>query len=182
MSNINPNLKKVKKIIFVALISMFVISCSKNSEQIEVAKNEVEKNLSEIEKKDINYTCLEMSDREAYNEIGEYHLKRREKAEREYDEFMKENELGKYRTISFEEMADYELESTLKMMKLGGSLLNEVTRHSNSYSEDLKILSKLKGNNTYYMILAVKVKPDTIIHDKIYLDNTNKIINSQYLK
>lgn len=64
----------MNKIIFVVLISMFVFSCSKKSDQIEV-----EKRLSEIEKKDINYTCIEMSDKESYNEIAEYHYKRLKK-------------------------------------------------------------------------------------------------------
>jgi hypothetical protein len=172
----------MKRVFLIAIISLVLFSCSKNNEQINIAKNEVEKNLSDIEKKDINYTCIEMSDREAYNEIAEYHKKRQEKAERKYDEFMKEYELGKYRITPLEEMETNELNIYLKWMDFGKSYLAEVNRHQNSYSEDINTLSKLKGKNTYYKILAVKVIPDTIIHDKIYLDNNNKIINTQYLK
>lgn len=159
-----------------------MFSCSKNSEQINVAKNEVEKRMSEIEKKGIDYNCIEMSDREAYNEIAEYHRKRQEKAQTECDNFMQENELGKYHTIPFEEMSDSKLTLTYKMMKLGQSICNEVSRHQNSYSKDLNILSKLKGKNTYYKIVAVKTTPDTIFYTKTYLDNNSKIVITQYLK
>ena len=58
------------RIIYLSKAILTVLfSCAKNSEQINVAKNEVEKNVSEVEKKGINYTCNEMSDREAYSEI-----------------------------------------------------------------------------------------------------------------
>ncbi len=159
-----------------------MFSCSKNSEQINITKSEIEKRMSDIEKKDIKYTCIEMSDREAYNEILKYHQKRQNKAQTEYDNFMKEKELNQYRTIPLEEMEIYELKIYNRWMEFSNSYLREVTRHQNSCSEDLKELSKLKGENQYYKIVAVKTSPDTILHTKTYLDNNNKIINNQYLK
>lgn len=172
----------MKRTFLVTVISIILFSCSKNSKQINVTKNEVEKNLSEIEKKDINYTCVEMSDREAYNEIAEYHKKRQEKAETEYDEFMKKYELGKYRITPLEAMETFQLEYTLKMMKFGETYLADVSQCQNLYGKDINTLSKLKGKNTYYKILAVKTSPDTVFYKKLYLDNNNKIINAQKLK
>jgi hypothetical protein len=172
----------MKKLLLL-VVSLFVLfSCSKNIEQITVVKNEVEKRLSEIEKKGIDYNCTELSDREAYNEIQKYNTKRYEKAEKKYNEFMLENKLGKYRITPLEEMEISKINYYLKMMQLGGSLLNEVTRHQKTLSDDLKKLSVLKGENTYYKILVVKATPDTLLFNKVYLDNNNKIINTQYLK
>jgi hypothetical protein len=172
----------MKKVLLGVAIGLFLFSCSKNREQITIAKNEVEKKLSDIEKKGIDYQCTEMSDREAYEEIAEYHMKRLEKAEKRYNNFIQENNLGKYRIIPLDEMDTSLLNSYLKMMKLAESLLNEVTRHQESYSEDINILKKLEGNNTYYKVVSVKATPDTIIFNKVYLDNNSKVIITQYLK
>ena len=172
----------MKKVYLITLVSIVLFSCSKNTEQIDITKSEIEKRMSDIEKKDIKYTCIEMSDREVYNEIAEYHKKRQEKAQAEYDNFMKEKELGQYRTIPLEEMETYELKIYLRWMELSKSYLSEVKRNQNSYSEDINILSKLKGKNTYYKIVAVKTSPDTILHTKTFLDNSNKVIITQYLK
>ena len=171
----------MKRIFLITIISLISFSCSKNNEQINIAKNEVEKNLSDIEKKDINYTCIEMSDREAYNEIAEYHKKRQEKAETEYDEFMKKYELGTYRITPLEDMETSKLKYTLKMMKFGESYLADVSQCQTLYGKDINALSKLNGKNTYYKILAVKMSPDTVFYKKLYLDNNNKIINAQML-
>ena len=70
----------MKKVYLLSLVSTVLFSCSKNSEQINIVKSEIEKRMSDVEKKDIKYTCIEMSDREAYNEIAEYDKKRLEKA------------------------------------------------------------------------------------------------------
>jgi hypothetical protein len=172
----------MKKIYLLIAMSIVILSCSKNSNQINVAKNEVEKYVSELERKSIKYTCIEMSDREAYNEIADYHKKRQEKAEKEYDEFMEKFELGKYRITPLEEMESYELENTVKLMKFGETYLADVSQSQNLYSKDINALSKLKGKNTYYKILAVKTTPDTVFYKKFYLDNNNKIINTQMLK
>ncbi len=123
-----------------------------------------------------------MSDREAYNEIAKYHKKRQEKAQMECDNFKKENELFEYKSVPLEEMSDSKLTSTLEKMKISASICDEITQHIISVNEDLETLSKLKGNNQYYKIVAVKTSPDTILHTKVYLDNNNKIINTQYLK
>jgi len=172
----------MKKLLVVSLLSMTLFSCSKNSEQINTAKKEVEKDLSEIEKKDINYTCTELSDREAYNEIENYHKKQLKKSESSYDEFNKKYNLGKYRTTPLEEMEVYELETYTKMMKLSNIYLDEISEDQDACSNDIKELSKLQGKNTYYKVMAIKTSPDNIIHKKIYLDNMNKIINKQDLK
>lgn len=172
----------MKKGCLLILVSVVLFSCSKNGEQINIVKSDIEKRMSDIEKKDIKYTCVEMSDREAYNEIAEYHKKRQERAQAEYDEFMQKYKLGKYRITPLEEMETYELNIYLKWMELSKSYLSDVTRHQNSYSEDINILSKLKGENKYYKIIAVKTSPDTILHTKTYLDNNNKIITTEYLK
>ena len=172
----------MKKVYLLSLVSTVLFSCSKNSEQINIVKSEIEKRMSDVEKKDIKYTCIEMSDREAYNEIAEYDKKRLEKAKSEEDEFSQKYKLGKYRIIPLEEMETYELKIYLRWMELSKSYLSEVTRNQNSYSEDINILSKLKGKNTYYKIVAVKTSPDTILHTKTFLDNSNKIIITQYLK
>jgi len=95
---------------------------------------------------------------------------------------MQKYKLGKYRITPLEEMETYELNIYLKWMELSKSYLSDVTRHQNSYSEDINILSKLKGENKYYKIIAVKTSPDTILHTKTYLDNNNKIITTEYLK
>ena len=175
-------MKKIVLGLFVLVLSISLFSCSKNSEQINVAKNEIEKKLSDIEKKDINYTCIEMSDREAYKEIENYHEKILEKSKKEYDEFEKKYELGKYQITPLEEMETYEIKNYLKMLEFDKSYLDEITENQNVYGNDIKELSKLKGENTYYKVLAVKTSPDTIIHKKIYLDNNNKIIINQNLK
>ncbi len=47
----------MKKNYLIFCLSMLMFSCSKNSEQIEIAKSEIEKRMSEIEKKDINPSC-----------------------------------------------------------------------------------------------------------------------------
>jgi len=65
----------MKKGCLLILVSVVLFSCSKNGEQINIVKSDIEKRMSDIEKKDIKYTCVEMSDREAYNEIAEYHKK-----------------------------------------------------------------------------------------------------------
>lgn len=165
------------------VVSLFVLfSCSKNSEQIIVVKNQVEKRLSEIEKKGIDYNCIEMSDREAYNEIANYNTKKYKKAEKEYDEFQLEYKLGKYRITPLEEMENSELNYYIKMMKFGNSDLDDITELLKICSYDTKKLSILKGENTYYKILVVKATPDTLLFNKVYLDNNNKIISTQYLK
>lgn len=172
----------MKRFLLVTIISITLFSCSKNREQITVAKNEAEKNLSEIEKKGIDYNCIEMSDREVYNEIDDYNRKRYDRAEKEYNEFMLENNLGKYRITPLEEMETSQINSYLKKMEISSTLLNEVSRRQKTYSDDLNKHSMLKGQNTYYKILIVKASPDTILFHKYYLDNNNKIINKQYIK
>jgi len=76
----------MKRVFLITIISIVLISCSKNSEQINIAKNEVEKNLSDIEKKDVNYTCIEISDKEAYNEILKYHQRKYDLAQSFYEQ------------------------------------------------------------------------------------------------
>jgi hypothetical protein len=75
----------MKKIYLLALVSIVLFSCSKNSEQIDISKSEIEKRMSDIEKKDIKYTCIEISDREAYSEILKYHQKKYDFAESYYE-------------------------------------------------------------------------------------------------
>ena len=179
---INQNLNKMKRIFLLLATSILLLSCSKNSEQINVAKNEVEKNFSEIEKKGIAYNCIEMSDREAYKEIIKYHQNESEKVHNSYEEFGQKHNLGKYRTAPVDEMENTELQSYLKMMNFMQTLSEEESKLLELASNDIKTLSTLKGNNTYYKISAVKTLPDTIFYKKIYLDNKNKIIITQYLK
>jgi hypothetical protein len=179
---INQNLNKMKKIYLLLATSILLLSCSKNSEQINAAKNEVEKTFSEIEKKGIDYNCIEMSDREAYKEIIKYHQNESEKVHNSYEEFGQKHNLGKYRTAPVDEMENTELQSYLKRMNFMQTLSEEESKLLQLASNDIKILSTLKGNNTYYKISAVKTSPDTIFYKKIYLDNNNKIIITQYLK
>jgi hypothetical protein len=179
---INQNLNKMKKIYLLLATSILLLSCSKNSEQINAAKNEVEKTFSEIEKKGIDYNCIEMSDREAYKEIIKYHQNESEKVHNSYEEFGQKHNLGKYRTAPVEEMENTELQSYLKRMNFMQTLSEEESKLLQLASNDIKTLSTLKGNNTYYKISAVKTSPDTIFYKKIYLDNNNKIIITQYLK
>jgi hypothetical protein len=179
---INQNLNKMKKIYLLLATSILLLSCSKNSEQINAAKNEVEKTFSEIEKKGIDYNCIEMSDREAYKEIIKYHQNESEKVHNSYEEFGQKHNLGKYRTAPVDEMENTELQSYLKRMNFMQTLSEEESKLLQLASNDIKTLSTLKGNNTYYKISAVKTSPDTIFYKKIYLDNNNKIIITQYLK
>jgi hypothetical protein len=177
---INQNLNKMKKIYLLLATSILLLSCSKNSEQINAAKNEVEKTFSE--KKGIDYNCIEMSDREAYKEIIKYHQNESEKVHNSYEEFGQKHNLGKYRTAPVDEMENTELQSYLKRMNFMQTLSEEESKLLQLASNDIKTLSTLKGNNTYYKISAVKTSPDTIFYKKIYLDNNNKIIITQYLK
>ena len=186
------------KKILITIISIVLFSCSKNSEQINIAKNEAEKNVSETEKKGINYTCIEMSDREAYNEIMKYHETEYDDAQNTYDELAQKynlglaskyfainwghDNLGKYRIRSLEEMSTSELDSYLKQMNILNTFLDDVTKYQELKGKDLKELAKLKGESTYYKIIAVKKNPDTIFYKKVFLDNNNKIINFQNLK
>lgn len=172
----------MKKIALVLALSMALFSCSKNSTQINIAKNEVEKNVSETEKKGINYTCIEMSDREAYNEIMKYHKTKYDDAQNTYDELAQKYNLGKYRISSYKEMNSLELDSYLKQMDILNTYLDDATKYQKLQGKDLKELAKLKGESTYYKILAVKKNPDTILYKKVFLDKNNKIINVQNLK
>jgi len=144
----------MKKIYLILGLSMLMFSCSKNSEQIDIAKSMIEKNVSDIEKKDIKYTCVEISDREAYNEIFKFHEKKYKRAMQNYDEHS----------------------------EVSNSYLNEASKFQKLQSEDQKELAKSKGEKTYFKITGIKTIPDTILHTKVYLDNNNKIINTQYLK
>jgi len=142
----------MKKVYLLTLISIVLLSCSKNTEQIDIAKSVIEKRMSDIEKKDIKYTCIEISDREAYNEIFKFHEKKYNSAKNNYDE---------YSNVAF---------------------LNEASKFLKLQSEDQKELAKSKGEKIYFKITGIKTIPDTILHTKVYLDNNNKIINTQYLK
>ncbi len=62
------------------------------------------------------------------------------------------------------------------------AFLNEASKFLKLQSEDQKELAKSKGEKIYFKITGIKTIPDTILHTKVYLDNNNKIINTQYLK
>jgi hypothetical protein len=171
------------RIIYLSKAILTVLfSCAKNSEQINVAKNEVEKNVSEVEKKGINYTCNEMSDREAYSEIIKYHQYKSDQAHSTYELLGQKFNLGKYRTNTLDEMENSELKSYLILMNIMQSYLDDESNFQELASNDIKGLSKLKDKNTYYKILAVKTSSDTILYKTIYLDNKNKIIVTNKLR
>ncbi|RTY87058.1 hypothetical protein EKL32_26955 [Flavobacterium sp. GSN2] len=172
----------MKKYLLFVLLSLFIFSCSKNSEQLNIVKIDTEKSLSEIEKKDIIYSCFEMSDRQAYEEIIDLNRKKLEIAIKELDDFQKEYKLGKYRTVSLDDMSDSEIKHYLRMFDFGKSYSDRVKRYSNLYNNDLKEFSKLNGKDTFYKVEVVKLNPDTIIHRKVYLDNNSKIIYSKAIK
>lgn len=142
----------MKKVYLLTLVSVTLFSCSKYNEQIDKAKSEIEKNVSDIEKKDIKYTCTEISDREAYTEIYKFHGKKHKSAMDNYYEFT------------------------------DSAYLNEATKYQDLQIEDQNKIAKSKGEKIYYKITGIKTIPDTIIHTKVYLDNNNKIISTQYLK
>jgi Skp family chaperone for outer membrane proteins len=167
----------MKKNYLLSMLSVILFSCSKNSEQIDIAKSMIEKNVSDIEKKDIKYTCVEISDREAYNEIFKFHEKKSNTAQSEYEELAQQH-VNK----PLEEMSNSELKRYNQIMQIEMVYLNEVSKFQKLQSEDQKELAKAKGEKTYFKITGVKTIPDTILHTKVYLDNNNKIINTQYLK
>lgn len=172
----------MKKITLVSVLAIITFSCSKNSEQLGIVKKDIERNLSEIEKKDINYNCVEISDREAYQEIIRYDLKKLEAANKELEDFQKEYKIGRFRTTSFDEMSTAALKRYLRMFEFNKTYSDQVEICSKRYGNDLKELSKLKGKNVYYKVEVVKLNPDTIIHRKVYLDNNNKVIFRKALK
>lgn len=172
----------MKKYLLFVSLSLLIFSCSKNSEQLNIVKIDTEKSLSEIEKKDILYSCFEMSDRQAYEEIIDLDKKKLEIAIKKLNDFQKENKLGKYRTVPLDDMSDTEIEHYLRMFEFGKTYSDRVRRCSNLYNNDLKELSKLKGKDTFYKVEVVKVNPDTIIHRKVYLNNNSKIIYTKAIK
>lgn len=172
----------MKRIILVILVSITMFSCSKNNEQLKIVENDVERNLSEIEKKGIKYNCIEMSDREAYQEIIDFDMEKLEIANKELDELHKEYSLGKYKNSSVYDMSTAELKKYSRMLNFSKSYSERVKLNSDRYSNDLETFSKLKGKDTYYKVEVVKLNPDTIVYRKVYLDNNNKIIFTKALK
>ncbi|MBF4519486.1 hypothetical protein IRZ71_24340 [Flavobacterium sp. ANB] len=171
-----------KRIILVAVLSIFVFSCSKYSDQLEVVEKHIQKNLSEIERRNINYNCVEMSDREALEEIISFDRIKLETANKNLDEYQKKYDLGKFRTRSFDNMSAAELKNYVRIYEFGKSYSNQVKICTNHYSNHLKEFSKLKGLNPYYKVEVLKVDPDTIIHRKVYLNDKNKIIYTKAYK
>ncbi|MBZ4044500.1 hypothetical protein [Flavobacterium hibisci] len=172
----------MKRIILQAILLAIFCSCSKYSEQVKVVKKDTEKNLSEIEKSDIKYTCFEMSDRKAYNEITNFDLMKLQKAEKDYNDILLEFKLGKYRSDPLDEMSDAELINYEKKFNYSRPFSDRVKASMKKYSNDVKELAKLKGEKIYYKVEVLKTNTDTIIYRNVYLDNQNKIIYTMAFK